>query len=224
VIVLGAIGIDVLVAVGVGIAAAAIAVVGIALTTAGQRSRVKQLSRASVSFDSLLVASHQVRDKEGDLIGDALRTAVSDVAAEQHLGEGLVSGVIFAHSTGGALEIVPGLTVNLEEPEAQLQARPAEAGIEEAVQTGQPVITVFRSAIDQNTTEDAGEREPIDPALCWVIAVPIASEAHEPLWVLRIAGIVEPRSEAQLRPSVGRLLYYRELLELLLRRVAEREK
>jgi hypothetical protein len=223
-ILLGAIGIDVLVAVGVGIATAAVAVVGIALTTAGQRSRVKQLSQASVTFDSLLDASHQVRDNESDLIKDALRTAVSDVAAEQHLGEGLVSGVMFAPSTGGALEIVPGLTVNLEEQKAQLQAGSAEAGIEEAVQTGHPVITVFRSTIDQNPTEDAGKREPIDPDLRWVIAVPIASDAHEPLWVLRIAGIVEPRSEAQLRPSVGRLLYYRQLLELLLRRVAERKK
>jgi hypothetical protein len=216
--------VDVLVAASVGLAAVGFASAGLAALSVRQRRRVQSLAQASFDFEAMTSAALQARRDESELIRDVLRSAVTDVAADQQLADGLVTGAIFAPAPDGSFRIMEGQSVNLEKPNFELQVRPGETGVGEAIRTGKPVVTVFRAPLEESTIEDPEQRMRINPALRWIIAVPILAEAHRPLWVLSIAGLVEARSPEQLQSSAGHLLYYRELLELLLKGIAGKKK
>jgi hypothetical protein len=218
---LATIATDVLTAVAVGIAAAGLVTAVLALLINRQRIRVTKLAHAHLEFNAVLEAAHSASEKQAELIREVLQSAVIDVADDQKLPQDLVSSAIFASPNDGPFEIVPGLAVNIEGSESGRRAHPGDIGVGEAAQGGHPVITVFQSPF---IGEDPQQRERVDPELRWVIAVPIFGGEQKPVWVLSVAGFFEPRSEDQLRSSVGRLLYYRELLELFLKGVAGESK
>jgi hypothetical protein len=216
--------VDVLAAVGVGVAGVGLASGGLAWLRARQRKRVQQLVSASVDFEAMANAASRAQREKPELIHEVLRSAVADVAADQRLADGLVTGAIFGAGPDGSLRILEGQTVNLNGTEYAIEVWPGETGVGEAFQTGNPVVTVFRSPFEESTIQDPKQRELINPALRWIIAIPVVAGDHHALWVLSIAGLVDVRSPEQLQSSVGRLLYYREFLELLLKGIAGEKK
>jgi hypothetical protein len=215
---------DLVIAVAVGTIAVGVASAGLAGLGARQRRRVQSLAQASFDFEVMAGAALRANREQSELIHDVLRSAVEDVASDQELADGFVTGAIFAPAPDGSLEILEGQTVNLEGPESGLRVRPGETGVGEAIRASNPVVTVFRSPLEESTIQDPEQRGRINPALRWIIAVPILAEDDNPVWVLSIAGLVETRTADQLQSSVGHLLYYREFLELLLKGIAGKKR
>jgi hypothetical protein len=214
---------DLLAAVGVGVAGVLVSSVVLVGLRAGQQRRVQSLAEASVNFERMAMAAKEAEFQQSKLIHDVLESAVADVASDQQLPDGLVTGAIFTQEADQSLRILEGQAINLEAPEFELRIRPGETGVGEAARTGSPVVAVFKSPLQESTIEDPEERARINPALRWIIAVPVVPEDHHALWVLSISGLVEPRTQEQLERSVGHLLYYREFLELLLKGIAGKE-
>jgi len=130
-----------------------------------------------------------------------------------------VRGAVFGLTGGGTIAIVDDLAVNFDKIDEQTRLLSGESGVGEVVRSDTTVVTVFDDP-RSSSADEPGESEVIDPALRWTIALPIGLADGRPLWVLRVDGLVESRSEGQLESSVARLLYYRELLELLLKGLA----
>jgi hypothetical protein len=210
--------------VGVGLLAAGLASAGLAALRALQRRRVQSLAKQPVDFDSMKDAAQQIAKDEPEILHDVLQSAVADLAADQQLADGLVTGAFFVPAPDGSFEILEGQTVNLEGPDSELHIQPGETGVGEAIEEGKPVVTLFSSPLEESTIRDPEQRRLINPALRWIIALPILADDGRPVWVLSITGLVEPRTAEQLQSAVGHLLYYREFLELLLKRIAGKKK
>jgi hypothetical protein len=209
---------QVLTALGVGLGAGVAAVAALLLISWFQRKRVIALAKTKVSDTDLSRAASEVAKDKSELLRKVVNSAIADVAADQNLPKDLVRGALFARSPGGSLRIPDGLAVNFRSHDEEVIAiRPGESGVGEAVSSGRPVITVFVSPGEDTTIQDETERARIDPDLRWIISLPIASPGEYAPWVLAIDGLTTARTQEQLRSSVGRLLYYVELLELLLR-------
>lgn len=210
---------DVLSTVGVALAASAVVSIGSLYLTRTQQGRVLSRGRATVGNDAMRAAVQSAQEDRSDFVKDVLQTAVADVAKDLELPDGLVRGAIFNLAADGSAQIADDLTVNFEGTDSEIKLLTAEMGGVEVMRTRTPVVTVF-----EDPPPDAQRPTPrqlVNPALRWIIAVPIGTTDGDPLWVLSIDGLVESRSEAQLESAVARLLYYRELLELLLKGLAK---
>ena len=217
---------DVLSAVAV---AAVVSIVGTlalsALRLRDQRRNHALLAEVKATRAALLSAAEKSEERDIDVIHDVLENAVEEVSADQRLPVGLIRGAIFARQADESLRILKGQTVGFaSSDETNIRIQIGESGAGQAAGSGRPVITLFDSALEDSTIRDAAERHRIDPSLRWIIALPVFGAGPEVLWVLTVDGLVERRTQAELRSSVGHLLYYREILSLLLRTHTEREE
>lgn len=205
--------------IGVALAASALVSIGSLFLARTQQDRVLARGRATVDNEAMRAAVQSAQENRPAFVKDVLQTAVSDVAKDLELPDGLVRGVIFNLAADGSARIADELAVNFDGTDAELELLANEMGVGELVRTRAPVVTVFDDL--PADAQEPSKRQLINPALRWIIAVPIGTTHGDPLWVLSIDGLVESRSEPQLESAVARLLYYRELLELLLKGLAK---
>ncbi len=167
------------------------------------------------------MAALETEKSQASLLSDVLQSAVSDVARDQELHERDVGGALCARSTDSSMRFVEGQTVNLD-----LRAEAGAGGAAglvghvcaAAAARGKPVVTVHEDSLEADDNE---ARSPSESEPRWAIAVPIFAADNCPIWVLYLEGRGERRDAEQLESSVGSLLYYREVLELLLKSKAE---
>ena len=200
---------------GLGASVALSAVLGLRRLYDEKRNRSLMESRETPGAIKYAAAVAELEDSE--VIHDVLESAVADVAADQQLPPAFVRGALFAQQQNDkSLRILAGQTVGFEDQdEALIEMQEGKTGVGEAAESAHPVITVFESPQIQTTIEAEKEREQINPALRWIISVPILESGGKPLWILTVEGLVESRTTEQLRSSVARLLYYQEILEML---------
>jgi hypothetical protein len=214
---------DVLRSILVAVGASALTIVGGGFFTYRANRRNTRLADRASSPAAVALAAQTVESSDQEVLHDILKTAVRDIASQQELSVGRVRGALFQREGDGSLRILAGQTVGFDSPqEEEIRIQLGESGVGEAAAFGEPVITTFRSPTEESTIVDPANRALIDPNLRWIIAVPVAGQQPETQWVLSIDGLIEGRTQDELRQSVVRLLYYRELLELLLRAQAGR--
>ena len=197
-----------------GLAGAVALTAALGLLRLLQRWRVQRLARSAVEPEAVADAAVDAERDEAKLLNDVIHSAVVDVAGDQRLPEALVRGALLAYSEGGTPRILEGQAVNFDSMADVAGVGSDDSGVGKAVQTRSPVVTVFK---------DPTGPEPAQPSVRWTIAVPVLGPEGRPLWVLRVDGLVEERTADQLRSSVGHLLYYREVLELLLKSLARKK-
>jgi hypothetical protein len=211
---------DLIVAAGAGFLGVVVVSGGLALLSARQRLRVESLATASFTFEVMERAAQRAERENSELVHDVLQSAVADVAADQDLSDGVVAAAVFVAGRSGSLEPLEGPAFNLDRASVLLRMSSDETGVDQAIQGGHPVVTVFPSADEDATASETERRDWADSPLRWIISVPILAEDGRPVWVLSVAGLVEDRSPEDLQSSVGHLLYYGTFLELLLKRIA----
>src|SRR5213075_671336 len=116
-----------------------------------QRMRVRSLARTTVGFDAMRNAAQDAERSERWLVRDVIQSALEDVAKDQQLDPSFVTAAIFAQAADGTLEVVEGLAINLQPPDSELRMRPGETGVGEAFTTGDNILTVFRSPLEEST-------------------------------------------------------------------------
>jgi hypothetical protein len=207
-------------ALGVAVAAAAMVSTGMVVLAHRQRDHIFAIARADVDAIAMRLAAQRAQEDRSEIIKDMLRTAVGDVAKDQDLPDGLVRGAIFSWTNDRSITIVDDLAVNYEGDNAYIQFLPGETDVGDVFSSHSPVVTVFDDSASEAAGQYAERRKVINTPVRWIIALPIGLADGDPLWALSVDGLVESRSEEQLESSVARLLYYRELLELLLKGLA----
>lgn len=214
---------DVLIASAGGLAFGLVSAVVVVAAARTQARRIRTLAEFVPSGTQLDRAEQALAGGQNDLLRKLVESAVADVADDQGLAAGTVRGSIFAPDDQNVLRIPGRLAVNFGSPEeATIRIRPGESGVGEAYESGQPVITIFRSPGEDSTIADPEERAKVDPALRWIVSVPvIALRGERPRLVLEVDG-TQQRTAEQLHSAVGRLLYYREVVELLLKERASK--
>jgi len=215
--------VDVLSAIGVAVAASAAATTVLSVARARDLRRNRMLlADVSAAHTVVARAAADVEERDTKILRDVIKTAIGEVAADQELPERYLRGAIFARQPDGALRILKDQHVGEDWRDKDISIRLGESGVGEAFEKGRPVVTVFGSPHEESTIRDPAERALINTDLRWIIALRVSGGEDEPQWVLAVDGLVEARSQEQLHSSVARLLYYREILELLLRSRAQK--
>jgi hypothetical protein len=205
--------VEVLEALGVGLLASVVSAGGLAWLRQRQRRRVRTLAHAVVEPSAMASAVEEAVKKRGDVIRDVIGSAVAEVADDQGLRDSLVRGAIYSATDDESLAIVKELTVNFDWADTELgRAQPGEDAVGRAFAEASVVVDTH------------GGFQTTKPEVSWSISVPVMGGSRQPVWVLSIEGLIEDRTIEQLEPSVAHLLYYRELLELLLKSLAERHE
>ena len=205
-----------------GLAASVVPVIVLALASLRQRRQVLRLDSETPSAEALRQAVSATETGQSELLRRILISAIEDVASSQDMATSFVRAALFAASPGGSFRIPDGLAVNFTNPdETKIAIQAGESGVGLAVSDNAPVISIFTAPQVDSTIVDDEERSRIDPALRWIIAIPIRLDGADAPWVLAVDGLNEARTEAQLHSAVGRLLYYGELLQLLLKHNAK---
>lgn len=205
---------DLLTAIGVGLAASVAVSVAVTVRKLLDERQNRALLTPSGPVDTERAAV-AAEEKDTGVIRDVLASAVADVAVDQKLAPSLVRGSLF-QLRDGSLRMLKDQSVGFGAPdEALIRIQLGETGVGEAAEKGNPIITVFRSPLEESTISDPEARKRINPALRWIISIPILEPDGKPFWVMAIDGLVEPRTTEQLHSSVARLLYYREIFEML---------
>jgi len=178
--------------------------IGLLLLSIRQGAKVRKLATTTLSRDRLQAAICRAEDEKLDLLRDVLHSAAADVAADQGLDEEQVRVGLF-----NALE--DRWSVSPTDPQDATSPTGAEWeewGLGEAENRGKPIITV-----------GAVTGEP-DALTHWSIALPIPGAEEEPAWIMHIEGSGTDPGPTALHSSAALLLYYREVLELLLKATA----
>jgi hypothetical protein len=147
---------------------------------------------------------------------ELLRSVATDVAREQKLSRLQVRAALFRLSDG-FLQIVPGLTWNLDDPqERQIRISSGEGSAGRAFQAAQPHIAIYKNARNDTSLSDAAQRSIVDRELKWIISIPILDQHKKVLAVLNVDGLKIPKTRADLENSIGTMLHWAQLAGLLL--------
>jgi hypothetical protein len=154
-------------------------------------------------------------DEQGPL-KELLRSAATDVAREQDLDQGQVRSALFRLSDG-FLQIVPGLTWNLDDPqERQIKISPGQGSAGHAFAAAQPNIAIYANARDDTSISDTTQRFRVDPELKWIISIPILDQDKSVLAILNVDGLRILKARTDLENSIGTMLHWAKLAGLLL--------
>src|SRR6266536_3275972 len=154
-------------------------------------------------------------DEQGPL-QELLKSAAADVAREQDLEDSQVRAALFRLSEG-FLQIVPGLTWNLDNPrEQQIKISPGEGSTGQAFTAAQPHIAIYQNASNDTSLSDVSQRSRVDRELKWIISIPILDRDKKVLAVLNIDGLRTPKTWTDLEKSIGTMLHWAQLAGLLL--------
>jgi hypothetical protein len=154
-----------------------------------------------VDRDAIQDAAAQIQERRGDLLIDILQTAAADVTKDQSLESERVRASLFGVSPSGKWEIVASSN---DSDEADRGFAFETKSVYEAATEGQTVVTSFGGDEDEVGSPD------------WTIALPVLA-AEQPVWILCVSGSRLSPGPIDLRSIASRLLYYREVLELLLK-------
>jgi hypothetical protein len=145
-----------------------------------------------------------------------LMSAATDVAREQNLNQGEVRAALFRLSDG-FLQIVPGLTWNLDDPQERLiKISPGEGSVGHAFAAAQPNIAIYSNARNDTSLSDTAQRLKVDRELKWIISIPILDQDKSVLAVLNVDGLKTPKTRTDLENSIGTMLHWANLAGLLL--------
>jgi hypothetical protein len=154
-------------------------------------------------------------DEQGPL-RELLRSVATDVAREQNLNQGEVRAALFRLSDG-FLQIVPGLTWNLDDPqERQIRISPGEGSAGHAFAAAQPNIAIYSNARNDTSLSDTAQRWKVDRELKWIISIPILDQDKSVLAILNVDGLKTPKARTDLENSIGTMLHWANLAGLLL--------
>lgn len=212
---------DVLSAISFGLAAAGLAFAGLSVIALRQRRRVSRLAKAPVEVEHIQKAVLHAERKQSAVLQDVLESAIADVALDQKLSPRLVRGALYAASPSDGWRVVQ--VVDSEYVSgAGSQSWGMQAsgeGVSDAAAQRKPVVTICQRS-EKNAPPVTDPDSSVSETR-WTIAIPVLGADSEPVWVLSVEGAGEARDAQQLHSSVGRLVYYREILELLLKANAE---
>ncbi|MEA2579135.1 MAG: hypothetical protein QOE83_27 [Actinomycetota bacterium] len=202
---------EVLLAIAIGAIVSVAASVAVALITVRQRRQIADLARASLSLEAVKLATSLAEGKDSGLIHQVLESAVADVAADQQLSMRLVRAALIANLPDSP-RVLKHQTVNFDQLPVELSRIQNDAALR-AAESGKPVISL-QSLQEESAAAEPVERGQIDPLPQWVISMPVGQAGGQDAWVMSVEGLVERRAADNLLSSVGRLLYYAEMLDL----------
>lgn len=154
-------------------------------------------------------------DEQGPL-RELLRSAATDVAKEQNLAAEQVRAALFRLSDG-SLQIVPGLTWNIDDPqERRIRISPGEGSAGRAYEAARPHIAIYQNVRNDTSLSDVAQRARINRELRWIISIPILDQDRNVLAVLNVDGLKTPKTREELENSIGTVLHWAQLAGLLL--------
>jgi hypothetical protein len=143
-----------------------------------------------------------------------IREAARATARTVDLPEKLVRSNVFAVTSRNTLRIVPTLTHGMSGgSESSLEVPIGVGSNGRAFASRMPNIATSRGKWREDRMPP-GELAKLDERLKWVVSIPVfrGESRAEPAWVLNVDGLERALTAAALRPAVGELLKYAELL------------
>jgi hypothetical protein len=187
---------------GFGLATVGVVTAGLTWISLRQRARMRSVATTQVGSEQVADAIARVEEEQSELLLDVLGSAAIDVGREQRLEPSCIRVALYKTSDRKwSLYTSGGEPVPSPPPPSP---GPVEWGLESAVSQGKVVITVPSSAEESDKPK-------------WTISLPVLETDRAPAWVLYVEGSGPDRSSEDLRTAAAQLLYYREVLELLLK-------
>jgi len=181
-------------------------------------ARQPQTLRGPVAHSTPMDLARNLSQEDRDEIRGALQGAAESVAAALGVGAASVRSNLFALDTDGRLRIVPELTYNMKRADELTISMPIGYGSNgRAYKSKKPNYALFETDWDVNAIEEE-ELAKVDPALRWIISVPILGKSRVPIWIFNIDGM-EGRDETHLRQVLSEVLYWVEVVSLIAMRV-----
>lgn len=199
---------DALDAVGFALGAVGLIAVGLGLLNLTRWRRIKALARRTLSVESLHEAAAHAESEQAAVLADVLESAAADVAMDQELEPAQVRAALFSPQDGSWRLVACQPSGGSNPTDA-----PSHGGAPGELTTeALRAATTERQAV-VTMSEDSG----------WSITLPVLGAEGKPVWILDLESSVARDGVEQLHSAVGRLLYYREALELLLKTNAAAE-
>jgi hypothetical protein len=150
-----------------------------------------------------------------------LKSAAREMAGSLNLSPGLVRANVFAPDKSGRMQIVPGLTYNMERTEELTLSIPDGYGSTgRCFRSGKPNIAIFREGWGNSVIAD-DDLKKLDSRLQWIVSVPVkgSDPSARPIWVMNIDGLTEKKTEQQLQDGLRHLYGWSYALSIILSHV-----
>ncbi len=152
-----------------------------------------------------------------------LAEATAEAAAVLQVPVDSVRANLFGISPDHKLSILKGLTHHMDQAEELglvLELGQGSTGV--AFRTGRPNIAVLRADWGPASIP-VSLLSKVHPELRWIVSVPVFADASgKPMWIFNVDGIREPADVAGLQLVVGRLVFYAQMIALIVANSAER--
>src|SRR5437588_6539226 len=145
-----------------------------------------------------------------------LENAAKAAAHELNVSDTHVRANVWGIDRDRRLRIVPDLTYNMNNPKEltlSMQVGQGAAGL--CFAQKQPILAPFDQGWGEYVLPES-EKAKLDPALRWIIGLPVSSAAgEEPIWIMGVDGLHDARSKGQLGDALQQLLNWGGTLGLI---------
>jgi hypothetical protein len=145
-----------------------------------------------------------------------LENAANAAAFELEVPEEHVRANVWGIGRDRRLRLVKELTYNMNRPEElTLSMRVGQGAAGLAFAQKRPMLAPFNEGWGQYVLPTS-EAKKLDPALRWVIALPVSAAVdEEPIWIMGVDGLHDARTEGQLGNALQQLLSWGGTLYLI---------